>query len=348
MGDEANCGSCGNACGTLEQCASGKCACAHTLCGGTCVSVDDDPKNCGTCGHDCGGPCVDGMCQPIILVDDKNLTSILVYQDKIYWLAGGSVESVKRADLDGTNVTSLATNVNFGGLSHPPVAANPTGFFWATDAQIFRIPLDGSTPPVSVVTEYVDGALLADMTVDASHLYWTTVDGFITRANLDGSGITVLAGNQSSPTSIVTNATSVYWANTGLMYGGPSSVMRVNLDGSNLTAIWTTQAYSVALTSTNAYWTDGTLIWSSDLDGRKPHPVAQGGGYRMSTDDSNLYWLGSFGNAGGIFRAPLAGGPSVQLVATSPISLTQDSKFLYYTWEPYSASTPTGVMRLAK
>jgi hypothetical protein len=40
--DEANCGTCGNACDAGETC-----------CGGTCADIDDDDDHCGSCGNAC-------------------------------------------------------------------------------------------------------------------------------------------------------------------------------------------------------------------------------------------------------------------------------------------------------
>ncbi|MFL5420377.1 MAG: hypothetical protein ACJ79Y_06370, partial [Myxococcales bacterium] len=59
--DNANCGSCGHACGPGEVCSNGTCAttCIDplTACGaGTtvaCKDLRDDPSNCGTCGNVC-------------------------------------------------------------------------------------------------------------------------------------------------------------------------------------------------------------------------------------------------------------------------------------------------------
>jgi len=54
--DPAHCGACGNACGALQVCDGGACACAPDVaaCGGACADLRIDPQNCGTCGTRCG------------------------------------------------------------------------------------------------------------------------------------------------------------------------------------------------------------------------------------------------------------------------------------------------------
>lgn len=55
--DIQNCGGCGIACGTNEECVGGACVCAATysLCGSTCVRLTDDPNHCGICNRACSG-----------------------------------------------------------------------------------------------------------------------------------------------------------------------------------------------------------------------------------------------------------------------------------------------------
>lgn len=66
----ANCGTCGNACGAGQTCVSGTCqaGCANglTLCSGVCRNLNQDSNNCGACGTVCGEGLVcnnGGCCQ---------------------------------------------------------------------------------------------------------------------------------------------------------------------------------------------------------------------------------------------------------------------------------------------
>jgi len=66
--DNANCGSCGNACSSDKTCQSGSCACTtgRVQCTGstTCIDTTSDSANCGGCGKACatGQVCSDGSC----------------------------------------------------------------------------------------------------------------------------------------------------------------------------------------------------------------------------------------------------------------------------------------------
>jgi hypothetical protein len=69
--DHANCGTCGNACGTNESCTGGACLCAPTTCAahswncGTAPDGCGGTLNCGTCasGFTCGGDGTPNRCE---------------------------------------------------------------------------------------------------------------------------------------------------------------------------------------------------------------------------------------------------------------------------------------------
>jgi hypothetical protein len=350
MTDPAHCGGCDVACSAQEACVLGKCTCAHTVCdtgsGPVCTSLDDDPGNCGACRHDCGGgACIDGTCQPIVLVDEQFPSSILIYKNALYWLTG---TEVRRADITGKNPTTLATNAQFGGLTTPPFAVNPSGLFWGNGAQIFTIPLSGGTTPVPVVNEYNGGYMLDDVTADDSHLYWTTNDGFVKRGSPDGTNVTVLGSSQDSPDNIVVNATHVYWTNRRLQDSQTSGIMRCDLDGRNLTTVGLGAAGALALSGTHAYWSDGAFLWRSSLDGTNPESITKGSASAIFPDASNVYWVGNSASLFGFFKAPLTGGPSSLVVVASSTAFVTDDQFIYYTVSSNNPAVQSGVMRIAK
>lgn len=74
LDDEANCGSCGNACEPGLICVGGDCQtrvmCSSTQsdCNNVCVETQSDEQNCGGCGVTCdpGETCVDGTCETTV------------------------------------------------------------------------------------------------------------------------------------------------------------------------------------------------------------------------------------------------------------------------------------------
>lgn len=330
---------------------SGICTCSRALCGGSCVSLDDDPLNCGACGHDClGGTCVQGLCQPVKIVDDPSPSSMVLYQDHLYWLSG---TNVKRAALDGSSVTPLASGVDAGGYNGPSFAVTAGGVFWSSYWQIFGIPLDGSAPATMLVNEYDSGFELTAMTADESHLYWATAYGPIKRSNLDGTNVITLPVNVNETYSLAVNATKLYWSNLISYQMGLVDLVSSNLDGSNPTTLTAAvTGPTILATATHVYWGSSGQIWRRAVGGTTNEPLTSGNFECLAADATSIYWGGTVTASGitvaGIFRTPASGGTSMLLHPVLPRAVAVDTRFLYYTWNDYGSLTRHGVMRLAK
>jgi hypothetical protein len=78
---------------------------------GACTDASSDPLNCGRCGHSClGAPCVDGMCQPTVLVHGIDPPVAMVGDDTTLWWVGGStIYSCPKTGCSGKAIAQTAT-----------------------------------------------------------------------------------------------------------------------------------------------------------------------------------------------------------------------------------------------
>jgi hypothetical protein len=167
--------------------------------------------------------------------------------------------------------------------------------------------------------------------VSSDYLYWGGRAG-IGRVPLFGPEVPEHIVTTDSPVSgLALDGAHVYWTTTG-----GEAVGRASLDGSAANPQLVgglKDARGVAVDSQHLYWTATTEIGRSDLDGLSverafretrlfPAGIAAGGG--------NLYWGYNGGEA--IERAPVAGGPPVQLVrdAGPATALALDAGNVYW------------------
>ena len=149
-----------------------------------------DPLNCGACGHNClGGTCgissIGTACQPLLLSPSNfSATQLAISTDSVYV-----------SNYNGTSLTSTVLR-----------------YSKATGAGTV-LPIPASNSLWSIAT-------------DSQFLYWTNqppgdpTHGFVTKANLDGSGINnMFAINQTGPAAILADSSGVYWI-TGLNLNG--------------------------------------------------------------------------------------------------------------------------------
>jgi hypothetical protein len=220
----------------------------------------------------------------------------------IYWANGGETgaSTIGRANNDGSGA-----NPNFiTGQKEPcGVAVDSQHIYWANQVggSIGRANLDGS----DVDPNFITGALLpCGVALDGTRIWWangetsvSTQTGQVARANLDGSGASVLYSGSTlveGPRGIGVGSNLVYWSNDLV---SPQSIGRGGVDGtpppvknfitmpSNLYPAWPTVAGG------RLYFTLTLGLTSTDLEGADPSPgipsTAYGG---IAVHGSKLYW----------------------------------------------------------
>ena len=193
---------------------------------------------------------------------------------KLYW-TDWIAETIRRADLDGTNVEDLVTSAD--GLDRPVALALDLGngkmywTDWDTD-KIQRADLDGTNVEDLVTSGLVSpGGLALDVT--NGKMYWTDGENDkIQRADLDGTNVEDLVtsglGRPSGLALDVPNG-KMYWTDRQT-----SRIQRADVGGTNVEDLVTSGvaepvALALDLGNGKMYWTDWTAdkIQRADLDG---------------------------------------------------------------------------------
>lgn len=132
----------------------------------------------------------------------------------------------------------------------------------------------------------------AGLAIDATHVYWTTGDGYVMMVASAGGEPTVLASGQHFPSGIAVDADTVFWAN-GAVAG---QIMSVPIVGGEPTVLADQQRRprKVVVDHGQLYWTNtgnGTIM-TMPLAGGAPTELAdhQGTPVAIAIDHDTLYW----------------------------------------------------------
>ncbi len=238
---------------------------------------------------------------------------------KVYW-TDDTANKIQMSDEDGTNVEDLIT-----GLDRPTGLDADTingKLYWANNFQIMRANLDGT----NAQTVYTGAFVTMDIKVDAAggKMYWTHDNGtsLVMRANLDGSSSQTLNVTLNRPAylSLDTKAGYIYLTNFG-----NGSIARMNLDGTNVTNLVSTQGTPIgnAFDAINSkiYWSAGsasTWIRRSNLDGSTIQTIVTGltapQDIAYDSDNNRIYWAD--GTAKKVQRANPDGSSLTTIVST--------------------------------
>lgn len=179
-----------------------------------------------------------------LLTGSGDLRELTVCDDGIFWsnyLNGNT--SIFRADLDGSNVTTIYTDFSqVIGLDNDGINL----YFFERDFDneakvIKKMDFDGSNK-TTIVSNPDNGSSVRDVDVKGNYIYWlnggaTTINSRIMRCDKNGSNVTTLVSSsdetQKGLNSLVVGETEIYYlisSGSGVIDEG---VYKCNIDGSN-------------------------------------------------------------------------------------------------------------------
>lgn len=176
-----------------------------------------------------------------------------------------------------------------------------------------------------------------------AYVYWTDDSGNVSRANLDGTGVsngfyTSISGQL---TGIATNGQQVYWNNFT-----DNRLSRANVDGSGLNPFFLTvfNAYGLAAAGNVLYWASFSGSSVSRFDPSGSPTLTQGlvsitptaFPYSVAVDSTYIYWANAneLNGQGSIGRARLDGtevNPSFIPNLTDPRGVAVNGNHVYWT-----------------
>jgi hypothetical protein len=187
-----------------------------------------------------------------IVADGKN----------VYWVTGGTGGTVMKVPVVGGSPTLLA----FGQNSPMSLAVDATRVYWMNqDASLVSVPIGGGNPTMLVPSQGVNaGTDFGPIAVHATSVYWAnSILETILLVPVSGGKPSTFVTQVGTvrPTSVLPDATSLYWTNMGAS-PATGSVMRVALGGGTPIALATGEDSPgpIALDATSVYWATSSAI----------------------------------------------------------------------------------------
>jgi hypothetical protein len=146
---------------------------------------------------------------------------------KLWWtngFAGATDVHLRRSELDGTNVTTMASYQNPGSTfqGEGGITADATHVYWVSkNSGIFRMAFNAAPCVEDSTCTEIGGPGGAGIAVDAMFVYWTDPSGSVHRAPKAGGMSVFVASGQTNARAIAVLGTHVYWGVPGAIRRAP-------------------------------------------------------------------------------------------------------------------------------
>ena len=380
--DVANCGKCGNSCGSvaggLASCMAGSCIatcstgrgdCDSSYANGCEVTFATDGENCGACGRSClGGTCTNGSCDPVTLQTLSGLaTGVAVDDTSVYYglnPPGGTTSEIVRIDKDGANAKPIVT----GMVAVGSVAVDGTFVYWVEPAsngtangRILKSAKDGSAGVITIASALgVDAH--AQLTLAPPKIFWSSFGVLAADNSVNGAGMYAcdLSGCGDTPTAISKSA----YVNGGIIdgaliyYAQAAVTPQVGVFSCPVAGCGTTPkqlagatvgAFQITADSAAIYWTtlSGAVRYDKSAATLSTvvtttHPL-----FGIVVDANNVYFTDT--SDGTVASCPITGctaAPNTYASAlVNPGYLAEDAAALYFSSGSVSAGTISRVSK---
>jgi len=209
----------------------------------------------------------------------------------VYWRPFNN--DIKRADDDGSNITTVVTPASNGSAFSIDKSNNK--LYWNEGGTIKRANLDGSS--IETVFTGLSNPNSPSFDSGNSHLYISDFNNNnIRRIGFDGTGDTTILSNPNvadpSGTALDLTNNKVYW-----IHYNSQIIRRANLDGSSIETLINSglsQGVAVAVDPANnkMYFTDRSKLQSANLDGTGVATIdtSYAQGLDLDLASGKVYW----------------------------------------------------------
>ena len=158
---------------------------------------------------------------------------------KVYWSTWADGAGIRRADLDGSNVETIFVPDSGEYSYHIAIDQAAGKLYWSNSFDVYRSNLDGANREL-LVNDLGTGLFAGmDLDIPNNKMYFTTWQGggsgAIYRADMDGNNVQLVVGStKTHDIALDTTTGKMYWP---AWAGSPASVMRANMDGTQIETI---------------------------------------------------------------------------------------------------------------